>query len=80
MSKTTIIKDIAIIKKDTKVVNNTRKNLDIFVVSKFSKIISSGSGAGVTSINSVISLYVNSSFFFLLHHLFCIFKKINLKK
>ena len=59
MSKTTIIKDIAMIKKETKVVNNTRKNLDIFVVSKFSNIISSGSGAGVTSINSVMSLYVN---------------------
>ena len=76
MSKTTIIKDIAIIKKDTKVVNNTRKNLDIFVVSKFSKIISSGSGAGVTSINSVISLYVKSSFFFFYNIYYVYLKKL----
>ena len=55
-------------KKEIKVVKHTNNILSIFFVDKFSKIISSGSGAGDTSINSSISLVFNISRLLVIKH------------
>ena len=74
-----MVKDKAIIKKEIKVLSKTRKNREVFVVFKFSKIISSGSGAGVTSTILLMSLIFFNSFYLSLQHL-QIIEKIFLKK